>query len=160
MKRSILVVTGLTLLVGLGLTIPLRAAIEDDQATMIAKQVTTAGAAMFSAKDAKGLAATYQENAQLIGIERSKEGTIRLEIKQGRGEIQAFYESLFKDDAVFHARNTVEHARKIEPDLLLITGTFEPDAEAAEIIKIPFTQIRQREGNDWRIVSLQIVVSL
>ena len=73
-------------------------------------------------------------------------------------EIQAYYESILKSDNPIHAKNVVEHARLIQPDLLLITGIFTPDTEAGDPLNLPFVQTRQRQGDAWRIVTLQIYI--
>ena len=43
------------------------------------------------------------------------------------------------------ARNTVEHARLVDPYLLTIVGVFEPDTTTAEPMKLHFIQVRHRE---------------
>jgi hypothetical protein len=133
-----------------------------DEAREVATRVTRAGAAMFDAEDAKGLAATYLDDARLDVISRDGEtGALKVETRKGRAEIQDYYESLFRDDRSGrrrHARNTVEYARLAGPDLLVISGVFEPDAEADDPLKLPFTQVRAREGGAWRIVRLQVMV--
>lgn len=129
----------------------------DDQAKAIAVKVTTAGAAAFDTKDAKAMAATYTDDAQLHWVTRNKDSSaIETESKRGRAEIEAFYVELFKGADAFHAKNTVEYARWISDDLLMIAGVFEPDTQSAEPMKLPFVQIRIRQGDAWRIMSLQV----
>jgi ketosteroid isomerase-like protein len=131
----------------------------DDPAKEIAVKVTTAGAAMFNARDAKGLALTYTDDARLEIYSRDNAtGSLKTETRVGRADIESYYASLFKSDDVPHARNTVEHARLIEPDLLTIIGVFEPNTEAAEPLKLPFVQVRARQGDSWKIVNLQIFI--
>jgi hypothetical protein len=149
----------LALATSLTLAPPARAA--DGDARAVAVKVTTAGAAMFSASDARGLAATYLDDARLDVISRDKDtGKITIESKLGRPEIEAYYEGLFKNGGVGQAKNNVEHARFIEPDLLLITGLFEPNTDSAEPMRLPFVQTRQKQGEFWRIVSLQVWIVL
>jgi len=129
----------------------------DDQAKAIAVKVTTAGAAIFDTKDAKAMAATYTDDAQLQWITRNKESSaIETETKRGRAEIEAFYVDVFKGNDPFHAKNTVEYARWISDDLLMIAGVFTPDSQAPEPLKLPFVQVRIRQGDAWRIMSLQV----
>src|SRR5262249_604868 len=54
-----------------------------------------------------------------------------------------------------HARNTVEYAHFIAPDMLLITGTFEPDVGA---IKVPFVQMRVNHNGQWLMNDLTIFI--
>ena len=130
-----------------------------DEARAVADKVTAAGAAMFDARDAKGLAATYAADARLEIISREEgAATLKTETRVGRADIQAYYDELFKGEGSIHARNTVEHARLIDPELLTIQGVFEPNAENAQALKLPFLQVRARQGGAWKIVSLQVFV--
>jgi hypothetical protein len=134
-------------------------ALQGDDAKAIAVKVTTAGAALFDAKDSKALAATYLDDARLEIISRDKDSTLnKIEVKTTHAEIEAYYESILKTDTPIHAKNVVEHARLIQPDLLLITGIFTPDTESADPLNLPFVQTRQRQGDSWRIVTLQLYV--
>jgi hypothetical protein len=154
----------LALALGLGLALAPAAARADDKADdakAIAVKVTTAGAAMFDARDAKGLAMTYTDDARLEVFGKDREtGSLKVETKVGRAEIEGYYESLFKNTGEIHAKNTVEHARRLDADLITFSGVFEPNAESAEPLKVPFTQVRTREGDAWKIVSLQIFIVL
>jgi hypothetical protein len=129
----------------------------DEQAKAIAVKVTTAGATTFDTKDAKAMAATYTDDAQLHWVTRNKDtGSLETETKRGRAEVEGFYADLFKGTDTFHAKNTVEFARWISDDLLMIAGVFEPDSQAAEPLKLPFVQVRVRQGDAWRIMSLHL----
>lgn len=159
MFRPHLLVVSLAIAATLGLSRSARA--DDAEAKAIAVKVTTAGAALFDAKDTAALAATYVENATIEVItkdESSKE--YKSEIKSGRPEVEAYYKELFKGDATFHSKNTVEFAQEIRPDLILFTGYFIPDTQTAEPLKIPFVQTRVKQGQDWKILSLKIFVVL
>src|SRR4051794_17042813 len=104
------------------LALALAPAARADEARAIAEKVTKAGAALFDARDAKGLAATYTENARIEVISRGKDtGALKTEVKIGRTEIESYYENLFKNNNPVHARNTVEFARAIGPDLITFT---------------------------------------
>ncbi len=134
---------------------------KDDEAKAIAVKVTTAGATLFDAKDAAALAATFTEEARLeVTFKGKDDATSKNEIKQGRSRIEAYYRELFKGDAAFHAKNTVEYARAIGPDMILFAGTFVPDAQAAEPWKIAFVQVRSKHGEDWKVVNMQVFVIL
>ena len=131
-----------------------------DDAKAVAEKVTTAGASMFDARDAKGLADTYVDDARFDLILREPgTGSLKTETRTGRADIQAYYENLFRGDQNPHARNTVEYARFVGPDLLLIAGVFEPDTEAPEPRRLPFTQVRRKQAGAWRVVSLQLIVT-
>lgn len=138
---------------------PMPAARADD-ARQIAEKVTKTGAALFDARDAKGLAATYTENARLEVISREKDtGALKIDVKVGRTEVESYYENLFKNNSPVHARNTIEFARLIGPDVITFTGVFVPDTEAAEPLRLPFVQVREKQGDDWRIVSIQVFIA-
>ncbi len=136
-----------------------RAEAPADDARAIAVKVTNIGAALFDARDARGLALTYAEDARLEILARDKDtGELKTETKVGRTEIEAYYEQTFKSDGAIHARNTVEHARFLDPDLLLISGYFQPNTESTDSAKLPFSQLRDRKNGEWRIVNLQLFV--
>ena len=154
----------MTLSLAIALTCPLfvRAAEpKDEEAKAIAVKVTTAGAILFDAKDAAALAATFTEEARLEATFKSKdESSSKTEVKQGRTQIEAYYRELFKTDSTFHAKNTIEYAREITPNLILFAGTFVLDSQAAESLKIHFVQVRSKQGEEWRVVSMQVFVAL
>src|SRR4051812_14474222 len=103
---------------GLALVIPAAVARAEDDARQIAVKLTTAGAALFDARDAKGLAKTYAEDARLEIIGRDKDtGDLKTETKVGRAEVESYYQQHFNPSGAIHARNTVEHARLLDPDL-------------------------------------------
>ena len=147
-----------------GLTAPLfvRAAEpKDEEAKAIAVKVTTAGATLFDAKDAAALAATFTEEARLEATYKGKDdNSSKTEVKQGRTQIEAYYRELFKGDATFHAKNTVEYAREISPNLILFAGTFVPDSQSTEPLKIHFVQVRSKQGEEWRVVSMQVFLAM
>ncbi len=133
---------------------------DQDDPKAIAVKVTAAGTSLFDARDAKGLAQTYTEDARLDLYSKENSGELKLETKVGRAEIQAGYEEMFKSQSVIHAKSTIEHARRIDADMILFSGIFEPNTESAEPLKLPFTQVRIRQGDSWKIVSLQLFVML
>ena len=132
-----------------------------EDAKAIAVKVTNAGAVLFDARDSKGLSLTYAEDARLEIISRDKDtGDLKTETRVGRAEIEAYYQQHFKSDSPIHARNQVEYARLLDPDLLTISGIFEPNTESSEAFKLPFNQVRARQNGEWRIVSLQLFIML
>jgi hypothetical protein len=52
----------------------------------------------------------------------------------------------------------VEYARLLSPDVLVIAGTFEPNQTAAKPLKVPFYQVRIKQGDKWLIQSARIFV--
>src|SRR5262245_22863587 len=110
-------------------TLPVRA---DDspasrnEAMQLANRLTTVGAATYDSHDAAAMAALYTADARVKLVGKGDSG-YTVTHYNGRAEIEKLYAGLFKNDRPTHARNTVEYARFVAPDLLLITGTFEPD---------------------------------
>ena len=133
-------------------------AADDDDAKALAVKLLTAGAAKFDAKDAPGLAATYTDDAVLTSVSRESGGTLKTEVYRGKADIEKVYNDHFKGDASFHARNNVDYARHAGPDILIVGGVFEPDAQAADPIKIPFVQVRVKQGDAWKIANIQIFI--
>ena len=134
---------------------------KDDEAKAIAVKVTTAGATLFDAKDAAALAATFTEEARLeVNFKGKDAPTSKNEVKQGRTQIEAYYREILKNDTTFHAKNTVEYARAIGPDMILFAGTFVPDTQAAEPWKLAFVQVRSKHGEDWKVVSMQVFLAM
>src|SRR5262249_20573601 len=93
---------------------------DDDEAKATAEKLLTAGARLFDAKDAKGLADTYTDDAVIIGLTREKDTRkIKTDVVRGRDAIEKTYRDLFKGDTTFHARNTVKHVHRVAPDVLV-----------------------------------------
>src|SRR4051812_5512804 len=133
----------------------------DDEAKATAETLLTAGARLFDAKDPKGLADTYTDDAVITSLSRERNTRkIKTEVYRGRDAIEKVYGDVFKGDAAFHARNTIGHVHRIAPDVLVITGHFEPDTEASESIKVPFAQVRVKQGDAWKIASLELLLLL
>lgn len=159
MKLQRLPVTWALVIVGAGLT-SARTSGQDapaDEAMTLARKLTEEGAATYSKCDARAMAAYYTEKAIVFLQGKNDEGHSVKEY-DGRAEIEGFYADLFKDKKTMQARNTVEYARLLAPDLLVIAGTFEPDQLAAEPMKVPFYQVRVKQGDRWLIHSLRIFV--
>lgn len=154
-----LMLAPLTVCLALAAAPAVRADDKADEAKAIAAKVTAAGAALFDARDAKGLALTYTDDARLdVFSKEANSSNLKVETHVGRAEIQAYYEKFFKETGAIHARNTVEHARRLDADLITFSGVFEPNTEAAESIKLPFNQVRARHGDAWKVVSLQLFI--
>jgi hypothetical protein len=124
------------------------------EAMQLARKLTTLGAATYDSHDAAAMAAFYTEHARIKMVTRGPEG-YKVTRTSGRAEIEKLYAGLFKNDRPTHARNTVEYARFLAPDLLMITGTFEPDLGA---LKVPFVQMRVHHKGHWLMNDLTIFV--
>jgi hypothetical protein len=145
---------------GLGLVFALTVQGRDessDEAMKLARKLTEEGAATFNTTNAKAMAAFYTEHAMVFLQTRDEKG---LAVKEydGRDEIEGLYADLFKDRATVQSKNTVEYARLLAPDILVIAGTFEPNQTAADPLKVPFYQVRIKQGEKWLINSLRIFV--
>ena len=128
-----------------------------DEAMKLARKLTGEGAASFSKQDAKVMAAYYTEDAIVFFQSKSDEGHSVKEY-DGRAEIERLYADLFKEPKTIQPKNTVEYAKLLAPDLLVIAGTFEPDQLATKPMKVPFYQVRVKQGEKWLIHSLRIFV--
>jgi hypothetical protein len=139
----------------LAFVVPSAARSQGDDAKVLAQGVLDKGATLFDSKDAAAMAATYAEDARLIWMDKDNDtGRYNTSVKQGRAEIESLYRDLFKDpNEQFRARNTVEFARQVSSDLLIIYGTFQPDISKTG--KYPFVQARIKQGDKWLIKSLE-----
>jgi uncharacterized protein (TIGR02246 family) len=124
------------------------------EALQLAKQLTSQGAATFDTRNAVAMAAYYTEDAEVTLVGKDSQ-RVKLTVYRGRSEIEKLYEGLFKNAEAGHAKNTVEHARFIGQDMLLITGTFEPGGGD---LKVPFVQVRMRQDGKWLMMSCKVFV--
>ncbi|MDB5349145.1 MAG: hypothetical protein JWN86_392 [Planctomycetota bacterium] len=147
-------------IVCLVLALPSIVAADDQDAKTVAQDVLKKGAALYDDQDAMSLSATYTDDARLSWVERDKStGKFKIDVKEGRSEIDKLYRDLFKDGkAKTTSRNTVEFAKFVAPDLLIIQGYFEPNIN--ENGKYPFVQERVKQGDKWLIQSLRLYVVL
>jgi hypothetical protein len=126
-----------------------------DEAMKLAVKITEEGAATFDTFNAKAMAAYYVEDAE-IGLV-SREGTgLKTQLYKGRTEIEKFYADMFKKPETIKSRNTVEYAKLLAPDVLVIAGTFDTNTLKPDSIKVPFYQVRIKEGDKWLMSSLRI----
>jgi ketosteroid isomerase-like protein len=128
-----------------------------DEAMTLARKLTEEGAATYSKGDAKAMAAYYTQNA-IVFLQGKNDDGHSVKEYDGRTEIEGLYADLFKDHKTMQSRNTVEYARLLAPDLLVIAGTFEPDQLAEKPMKVPFYQVRIKQGDKWLIHSLRVFV--
>jgi len=128
-----------------------------DEAMQLAKKLTEKGATTFNTADAKAMAAYYTQDAKVF-LESKNENGLSVKEYNGRDEIEGLYKDLFKNSGTIQSKNTVEYARLLAPDLLVIAGTFEPNQLAPNPLKIPFYQVRIKQGENWLMTSLRIFV--
>ena len=109
---------------GLMFAFPFTLMAQEKDAKTVAQDVLDKGSALFDTRDATAMAATYTEDAQLFWIDKdSSTGEIKIDVKKDRTEIESLYRDLFKDaKEETTSKNTVELARFVTPDLMVIHG--------------------------------------
>ena len=130
----------------------------DDGARAEAQAILDKGEALFDTRNAAAMAATFTENGSIVVIKRqdnASQGEVVLESFSGRAEIEKSYAKIFKERLPeHHAHNTVDFARHLGPNLLLIQGRFSLNRDQGDSIQ--FVQVRARVGSEWKIVSMQL----
>ncbi len=131
---------------------------EEKDAKALAQAVLDKGSALFDTRDAVAMAATYTEDAQLLWIDKNGDtGEIKISIKKDRSEIESLYRDLFKDaKEKTKSKNTVEFARLVVPELMVIHGVFQPNVDKPD--KFSFVQTRVKVGEKWLMKTLQLYV--
>jgi len=139
------------------LATPVAALAQDGNALILAKDTLDRGAALFDTRDAAAMAATYVEDAEIILIKRDSDtNRITVETRSGRAAIEKGYADVFKNRLPEHrSRNTVEAARFLGRDLLLVKGRFALNRDQGDSVE--FVQIRAREGDQWKVVTMQLM---
>jgi ketosteroid isomerase-like protein len=145
-------------LLSAALLLPVAALADDPDPKRLAQDLLDKGAALFDARDAAKLAATYTEDAELCVVGKDQEsGIYRTQSTRGRQAIERAYQTLFKDGrGETKSRNQVEFAHLVEPDLLLIHGHFQPDTNRED--KVPFVQLRTKRDDKWLLMGLQLFI--
>ena len=138
--------------------VPFSLRAQDKDAKTVAQVVLDKGSALFDTRDAVAMAATYTEDAELLWIDKdSTTGEIKVSAKKDRSEIESLYRDLFKDaKEKTTSKNTVEYARFVGADLMVIHGVFQPNVDKQG--KFPFVQMRLKQGEKWVIKNLQLYV--
>ncbi len=128
-----------------------------EDAKELAEKVTAEGAANFSARKAQVLADSYLDEAKvyLVTLDEST-GRAKEEVREGRADIRAMYEDLFRNDGAIEAHNEVDYARLIGSNFLMIAGTFEIK-QNSNVTRVAFVQLRVKQDGLWKIESLRLV---
>jgi RNA polymerase sigma factor (sigma-70 family) len=128
---------------------------EKPAAERTAERVLTTGSELFDAKAAKALAATFTVDGEihLFDMKTKREGDIPI---RGRADIEGFYVNMFEDASTIHSQNTVEFARFVAPDVLIIHGRFRPNVGEQEL---PFIQLRVKQRDEWLLSKLWLFLS-
>ena len=145
-------------LFALMIIVPASARADEKDAKTVAQGVLDKGSALFDTHDAPAMAATYTEDAQLLWIDKdSTSGEIKVSVKKDLAEIESLYHDLFKDaKEKTTSKNTVEFARLVTPELMVIQGVFQPNLDKPE--KFSFVQTRVKVGDKWLIKILDLYV--
>lgn len=142
------------------LLVPAAIQAQDADAMDLAKKLTTDGALTFETRNAQAMADSYTEGAEVFLVSQNKDtGRLKIDPRRGRAAIEALYADFFKDGQLIQAKNHVEHARFVTPQLLLITGTFEI-TKGETTWKLPFVQVRVKQGEKWLLNSVRLFLTL
>ena len=138
--------------------VPITVRAQEKDAKTLSQDVLDKGSALFDTRDATAMAATYTEDAQVLWFDKdSSTGEIKISVKKDRSEIESLYRDLFKDaKEKTTSKNTVEFARFVVPDLMVIHGVFQPNLDKPE--KYSFVQTRVKVGDKWLMKTLQLYV--
>lgn len=129
---------------------------DDPQARRLAQEILDEGSALFDTRDAVAMAATYTGDARITLFARDdNQDGYKVETREGRTQIEALYRELFgnRTDRTT-SKNTVQYARRIGADLLVIHGEFAPDVGQSSAW--PFVQVRRKQGDKWLMMSLEL----
>ena len=123
----------------------------------LARKLTEEEAVTFNTADAKAMAAYYVQDARMYLQSKEDDEDSEKEYS-GRDEIEKFYADIFKNPGTIQAKNTVDYAKRLAPDVLVIAGAFVPNEGADKPLKVPFYQVRVKRGDKWLIHRLRIFV--
>lgn len=130
---------------------------KDEAAMKLAKELTDAGTKMFAAGDGAGLAAQYLEDAEIAEKTVESAGPPTVKFHRGGDAIRKVYENI-KDLTKFNLTNEVHYARFVTPDTLFIAGDLLM-SDNGQTKRLPFTQVRTKSGDSWKIVCLELSLS-
>jgi ketosteroid isomerase-like protein len=128
-----------------------------DEATALAVKLTEQGAATFDTFNAKAMANYYLEDGEIAMVTKEESG-LKVKTYKGRAEIEQGYAEVFKKPETIKSKNTVEYAKLIAPDVLVIAGTFDLNTLKPDSPKLPFYQVRVKKGDQWLMSSARVFV--
>ena len=129
-----------------------------DEATALAIKLTEQGAATFDTFNSKAMADYYLEDGEIALVNKEEGGGLKVKYYKGRAEIEQGYAEMFKKPETIKSKNTVEYAKLIAPEVLVIAGTFDLNTLKPDSPKLPFYQVRVKKGDQWLISSVRIFV--
>jgi hypothetical protein len=86
------------------------------------------------------------------GVENCQSCAVRV-VSEGSARSSAWG---FEDASTIHSQNTVEFARFVAPDVLIIHGRFRPNVGEQEL---PFIQLRVKQRDEWLLSKLWLFLS-
>ena len=104
-----------------------------DEAMKLAKKLTDEGAATFNTANAKAMADYYTEDAKICLDSRGNDSDCSSRSTTARTEIEKGYADVFKKPETIRSKNTVEYAKLLAPDMLVIAGTFDVNTLQARL---------------------------
>lgn len=128
----------------------------DQPAMKLAKELTTAGAQLFEKGDGAALAAQYVDDGEIIETTVEPFGPPAVKIHRGMEAIKKIY-GIANAVAKLSPTNEVRFARFIKPDTLVINGDF-LITDRGKTSRFHFNQVRRKEGDTWKIVSLELIL--
>jgi hypothetical protein len=128
----------------------------DQAAVKLAKELTSHGVELFVQGNGNELAAQYVDDAEIVMTTLEPYGAPTIQITRGHEKINQLYQVAPKLGQMSPV-NDVHYARFITPEILHISGIF-MITDQGETKRYPFTQIRRKEGDKWKIVSLELQV--
>ncbi len=158
MKRAIIFMLTIAFTLGFYFMVPAKGQNVDD-AMQLARKLTDEGAATFNTLNAKAMADYYTDTATIF-LEIKDQSGHSIKEYTGREEIEKSYADLFKNPDTVQGKNTVEYAKLVAPDILVIAGTFVPNMKDPKPLKVPFYQVRVKHGEKWLMSSLRIFAVL
>jgi len=128
-----------------------------DEATVLAIKLTEQGAATFDTFNAKAMADYFLEDGEIAMVTKEESG-LKVKTYKGRAEIEQGYADVFKKPETIKSKNSVEYAKLIAPDVLVIAGTFDLNTLKPDSPKLPFNQVRVKKGDRWLMSSVRVFV--
>ena len=128
----------------------------DEDAKAEADRLTSESASVFNSGDAAAMAALFAPEATVGLSTTGPDGTKPAgKVSRGRDEIEVFYRQVFEGPNQVQGQNTVDYARFIRPDLLILTGRFAMTADGKPLPPVTFTEVYRKTGDTWKAFDLR-----